>query len=294
MTPPSASATPPASLVIPTTPLIVVTGKGGVGRSTAAAAIAERLARGGARVALAHAADAPPVHTPSSHRVQLRPLDTDAILANYLDANLPGPFAMAIRASRAFRLVTAATPGLAELLMLGELKRLHTEEGFAHVVFDAPATGHLVALIDAPPRFARAAGAGPMARRAEELDAWVREPASTAVVAVTTGDPLAVSELLDLSARLHERLGRMPALVIANRLAPTSPTAKELEALGDVNGLPVGAAEAVRAVAGRARSERAQLGRITRTLGTRPVAVPEDPTAPVEAVVGALPAEAGR
>lgn len=287
MTEPSARTAPAPGPVLPATPLIVVTGKGGVGRSSAAAALAQVLGQTGARVALAHPVDAPPPHRPSGG-VRLVPLDTESIMARYLEANLPGPFAMAIKASRAFRLVTAATPGLAELLTLGELKRLHTEEGFAHVVFDAPATGHLVALVDAPPRFARAAGGGPMARRAEELSAWVSEPESSSIVAVTTGDPLAVSELLDLSEQLSRRLEHGPAMVLANRLAPQSPAPAELKALAADKALEAPMRAAIEAVAARARSERAHLARITRSLGVKPVAIQERPGSPVEAITEAL------
>ncbi len=110
MTEPSARTAPAPGPVLPATPLIVVTGKGGVGRSSAAAALAQVLGQTGARVALAHPVDAPPPHRPAGG-VRLVPLDTESIMARYLEANLPGPFAMAIKASRAFRLVTAATPG---------------------------------------------------------------------------------------------------------------------------------------------------------------------------------------
>lgn len=289
------------SLTLPASPLVLVTGKGGVGRSTVASAIALRLAETGRRVALAHPVDAPPVHpAPIAPRgFVVHPVDRDASLDLYLSQNLPGPLASALRASRAFRLITAATPGLAELVTIGELRRLVMEEGFDQVVYDAPATGHLLAMLDAPGRFERAAGVGPIARRAEEFGSWILARRTTSVVAVTTGDSLAVSELSDLVDALEQRLGRVPDLVVANRLAPPAPPARELEALADQPGLAADVTEAIHRLASRARSERAQLGKVTRRLGRAPVQSLERPNEPVRAVLDALelipaaPASAG-
>lgn len=269
---------------LPATPLILVAGKGGVGRSSTATALATTLAERGANVALVYPADATPVHPLRSAPVRLKvvPLDRDDALANYLGDQLPGPFAAALRVSRAFRLLTAATPGLAELLTIGELRRM-IDGPYDHLVFDAPATGHLLALLDAPGRFERAAAVGPVARRASQLGEWIADPQVTSTVAVTTGDSLAVSELLDLVELLRERLGRGPELVVANRLAPASPGAAELEQL-EAAGLSPLEADALRALAARARSERAQLGRITHQLGTAPLKAQERPGAAITAV----------
>lgn len=275
---------------LPGSPLVLVTGKGGVGRSTVASAVALRLAETGRRVALAHPVDAPPVHpapvTPDGFVIHS--IDRDAALDLYLSQNLPGPLAAALRASRAFRLITAATPGLAELITIGELRRLVVDEGFDQVVYDAPATGHLLAMLDAPGRFERAAGVGPIARRAEEFGTWVLAPRTTSVVAVTTGDSLAVSELSDLIDALEARLHRVPDLVVANRLAPAAATTRELEALSGTDGVDPAIAAAIERLAGRARSERAQLGKLTRRVGRPPVQSHEHPDHPVRAVLDAL------
>ncbi len=287
MTPSGTADIPPA---LPSSELVLVTGKGGVGRSTVASAVALELARRGGRVALVHPLDAPPVHhgpiTPPG--LEVRPLDRDASLDAYLAQALPGPLAAALRASRAFRLITAATPGLAELITIGELRRLGEEEHFDHVVYDAPATGHLLAMLDAPARFERAAGVGPIARRAHEYRTWVHDPRVTSVIAVTTGDALAVSELGDLTDALTQRLGQAPALVVANRLAPRAPAAAELEAITNLDGLAPAITDAIARLATRSRSERAHLGQVTRRLGHPPIQAFEQPSDPVAAVLDAL------
>lgn len=279
---------------VPATPLVIVTGKGGVGRSSAATAIAVALAERGGRVALVHPVEAKPVRPPASAPPGLVvvPLDRKKALSNYLGDQLPGPFAAGLRASRAFQLITAATPGLAELLTIGELRRM-TEGPYDHLVFDAPATGHLLALLDAPGRFERAAAVGPIAARARQLGDWIANPEITSTVTITTGDSLAVSELLDLIGALESRLGHGPSLVIANRLAPPSPPATELALLAEREGDAVlsDAVLALEHLATRARSERAQLGRVTRQVGLQPVRAYEQPGEGVRSVLAALAGE---
>lgn len=289
--PPRPSSPPHVGADLPATPLVLVTGKGGVGRSSTATAIAVDLAELGRSVALVHAIDAPPVAPPpdAPNSLVIVPLDRDEALSHYVSDQLPGPFAAALRASRAFKLITAATPGLAELLTIGELRRL--ADRYDHIVFDAPATGHLLALLDAPGRFERAAAVGPIARRASDLGRWIVDPEITSMVAVTTGDGLAVSEMLELIDTLQERMGRDPSLVVANRLAPASPSAAELERLVAEHGsTPETEAlvAAVEHVAQRARSERSQLGRVTRRLGTAPVRAYERPGDAVGSIADAF------
>lgn len=276
-------------LTLPQSRLVIVTGKGGVGRSTVAAALAAQLAAGG-RTALLHPKEGTPAEPPAvatgTRSPDVRAIDRDAALETYMGDQLPGPLASTLKASRAFKLMTAATPGLAELLTIGELKRL--SETYRHLVFDAPATGHILAMFDAPGRFERAAAVGPIARRASELGSWLTDPAVLSTVVVTTGDGLAVSELLELSATLTKASGRPPSLIVGNRVVPPSPAPGELEAISELKDLDAGALAVVTRTAARARSERAQLARVTKALGSPALQVAEDPDDPVGAVLRAF------
>lgn len=277
---------------LPATPLVIVAGKGGVGRSATALALARLYAARGERVAYVHPADAAPASDGFGAAPHVGPppavvaLDGDQALRTYLRAQLPGPLAGALGASRVFGLLTAATPGLTELLTIGELRRL-LELEYDRVVFDGPATGHLLALFDAPRRFERAAAVGPIAARAREYGDWIVDPREVSYVAVTTGDGLAVSEVVDLVHELEQRTGHRPVAVIANRLAPAGPGAEELERLtaaaSDHPALPH-----LQKLASRGRGERAQLGRITKALGAPPVRVVEHPGAPAAVIAQAF------
>ncbi|MBA2638213.1 MAG: anion-transporting ATPase, partial [Solirubrobacterales bacterium] len=116
--------------------LLIVTGKGGVGKTTVAGALGLVAARAGRRTIVAEVARRTDVAgafgtaTGSSQERELAPglfhisIDPQDALEEYLRDQLPGPLAEALAASRAFTLLAAATPGLRELLTVGKLWEL--------------------------------------------------------------------------------------------------------------------------------------------------------------------------
>lgn len=278
----------PAPPPLPAAPLLLVTGKGGVGRSTTTTALAQALASSGERVALVHPADAPPTPLPSKIGPQpdIVPIDRDRVFEAALSHQLPRPLAAVLKLNRAFRLLAAATPGLSEMLTLAELRRM-LDGPYDRLVFDAPATGHLLALLDAPGRFERAAAVGPIARRARQVGEWIQDPSVCALIGVTTANSLAVSELLDLIDTLEQRNGRRPELVVANRLAPPAPAPAERGELAATD-LPEAARGALEQLIDRAVAERAQIARLTSKTGHPPLRAAEWPGRAVEAVADAF------
>jgi anion-transporting ArsA/GET3 family ATPase len=285
-------------------PVTIVGGKGGVGKSTIAAALASALAQTGAQVALVAHRDAgvPPIAPDAlPPGLDLVELDLKSSLKRYLHDQLPGPLASALGAQRAFGILVAATPGLQELLAAGELLRLsHVPDGgsgiapYDHVVYDAPATGHLMALLQSPRRLERAAAIGPVAKNAGRIDRFLHDPERCGTVIVTTAERLAVSEALEFAGALRTELGYPPSAIVANRLGPVplQPSerhAEEAAAHGD--GLNARAARAVLAADARSRAQRAQLARLTRELGTQPVQVEELATSPTAALASAIELE---
>src|SRR3954447_26249791 len=81
------------------------------------------------------------------------------------------------------------------------------------VILDAPATGHGVAILEAPRTFADAARIGPIARQGRTIAEMLSDPSRTGVVAVTTAEEMPVNETLGLRTALHERLGLPTDLV---------------------------------------------------------------------------------
>jgi hypothetical protein len=280
--------------------LVVVIGKGGVGKTTVAAALGLVAARAGKRTIVAEVARRGDVASafdregaepfsetelaPSLFHISIDPQDA---LEEYLRDQLPsGPVAEVLVRSRVFGMVTAATPGMRELLTVGKLwelaqldRRTPGAGAYDLVVVDAPATGHGVAILNAPRTFAAAAGGGPIARQGTKIDAMLSNPAHTAVVAVATADELAVTETGELREALRRGLGLPLERVIANALAPDRFSPREAALLKAHAAQPAVA----RALGDHARAlrQRAQLGRLRRLTGGRaPARLPLHPGGP--------------
>jgi anion-transporting ArsA/GET3 family ATPase len=279
--------------------LVVVTGKGGVGKSTVAAALGLRAAGRGRRTIVAEiggrgdarrmfgAGPAGPGERELAPGLFTISIDRQAALEEYLVDQLPArPLASLLGGSRTFGLLTAATPGLSELLCIGKVwelaqprRRAAGARPYDLVILDAPASGHAVALLAAPRTFARAARVGPIAHQGTRIDATLVDRGLTAVLAVTTPEESAVTETLETAARLAAELGIAPERVVVNGVHPRRFAPRDLAPLRAVLAADPSPAERRAVVLAltdydRGRSERAQVGRLRRALGEAPVELP--------------------
>lgn len=219
--------------------LLVVTGKGGVGKSTVAAALGLAACRRGLRTIVAEVAAREDVsralasrtagaydeHSISDglHHISIEP---QVAMEEYLRERLPvGPLAGRLSQSRIFSALTAATPGMRELLTIGKVWELARHAGrtqgarpYDLVVLDAPSTGHGLAMLQAPRTFASVARVGPVARQGRAIARFLGDPRLTAVVAVSSAEEMAVNETIELRSRLREQLGLDISLVVANAI----------------------------------------------------------------------------
>jgi len=285
---PAARRAPAAGLL--DKPLVVVTGKGGVGKSTVAAALGLAAARRGLRTIIAEVARRDDVSRvlggTGVHEDELAPglhhisIDPEEAMEEYLVDQLPSrALADVLLSSRGFNYFAAATPGLRELLTVGKVWELTREDRrtpgadpYDLVVLDAPATGHGVAVLSAPRTFADAAAMGRIARQGRIIDAMLSDPAQTGVVAVARPEEMPVNETLALEAALPETVGVAVGLVVANGLLPDRFDAADMRALKAAPpSPPVRAALMAHA---RARAQRAQLARLRRRARAPVVTLP--------------------
>jgi anion-transporting ArsA/GET3 family ATPase len=265
--------------------LLVVTGKGGVGKSTTAAALGVAAARRGLRTIVAEVAGRSDVArvlgaeaAGGLTETELYPglyhitIDRQPALEAYLRDEVPGPMPAAVLArSRTFQLFVEATPGMGELLTIGKLWELaqrprHRRGGRQYdlVVLDGPASGQLVGLMAAPRTFKAIARSGPVARQAGAIDRMLTDPGSVGVVAVATPEQMPVSEAIELRGMLANEFGTELSAVVVNRTFPSRFSAKEAAALASVPDDP--AVRAARWFYGRGRAQRTQLARLRRGL----------------------------
>ena len=257
----------------------MVTGKGGVGKTTVAAALGLVAARRGQRTIVAEVARRDDVSralggegiqeeelAPGLHHLSI---DPERAMELYLTDQLPSALAELLASSRTFTYMAAATPGMRELLTVGKVWELAQEDRRAPgarpydlVVLDAPATGHGVAILSAPRTFARTARVGRIARQGRTIDAMVTDPARTGVIAVARPEEMPVTETLSLQDALRDEVGLEVGLVVANAVLPQRFSAAEAAALETAPDGPE--VRAARHAGARARAQRTQLRRLRR------------------------------
>jgi anion-transporting ArsA/GET3 family ATPase len=275
--------------------LLVVTGKGGTGKTTVSAALGLVGARRGKRVVVCEVARQERLGSMfgagelgHSER-ELAPglygisIDPERAKEEWLRHQLhSGPLAGLLGHSRIFQYLTAAAPGLSELVTMGriwdmaQLERRIGGSSYDLAIVDAPATGHGLAMLRAPKTFADIARVGPIHRQALRIHEFVSDPESTGVVGVALPEEMPVNETLDLDARLREQMGRELDAVVVNGLYPHRFTREEAGRLESLDGS--GSAEQLAAVRAalaehrRARAQRAELRRLERESSRAPLA----------------------
>ncbi len=213
--------------------LLFVTGKGGVGKTSVAAALALLGARSGrstlvcsmdAKNALAAALDA------SDFEFEPRQLernlfgmnmDTEDALREYLRLFVRVPFVGRIGPlARTFDFVADAAPGVKEILGVGKLAYEVRERHYDLVVVDAEATGHIVAQVGAPRVIRDLVQVGMVRDQTRWMLDILEDHERTGVVVVTTPEEMPVAETIDLLGRLDAQTRVAPAAVVANRVLP--------------------------------------------------------------------------
>jgi anion-transporting ArsA/GET3 family ATPase len=222
--------------------LHVVTGKGGTGKSTVAAALALALASGGKRTLLvevegrqgiAQLFDSPPLPyeerriavAPDGGEVKALAVDVEAALLEYFELFYRlGMAGRTLRRMGAIEFATTLAPGLRDVLLTGKVKECVNRTDadgrpvYDAVVLDAPPTGRVVSFLDVTKAMADLARSGPIHSQAEGV-VQVLHSGLTAVHVVTLLEELPVTETLETVEELADAELR-PGAVIVNRVRP--------------------------------------------------------------------------
>jgi anion-transporting ArsA/GET3 family ATPase len=219
--------------------LLVVTGKGGVGKTTVASALAWQAAALGKRVLLCELdakgdllaslqgvsarASTPLAFAPREvhPRLHAMVMDPEESLKEYLRIYLRLPLVTRIGLlSNAFDFLANAAPGVREIVTIGKLAHEVRERHYDLVVVDATASGHIVGLLRAPQAINELVQAGLLRSQTAWILDILGDPKLTGVVAVATPEELPVSETADLFANLASQTNVSVQTVVVNRVLP--------------------------------------------------------------------------
>jgi len=236
--------------------VMIVAGKGGVGKTTMVAALAHLAAGAGLSVLVIelegrtgvstafggsgglgyagevlHAAgatdlgdgavDEAAVIPPGT--VHARTITPDDALLEYLDDHGMRRFSKRLLSSGIIDIVAGAIPGIRDILVLGKIKQIEQQRIADLVLVDAPATGHTMTFLTSAAGLLDAARGGPIRAQAADVVALLSDPRRCQVALVTLPEEMPVNEVVEAAYQLEDRVGIALGPVIVNAAYPPAP-----------------------------------------------------------------------
>jgi anion-transporting ArsA/GET3 family ATPase len=277
---------------------LIVTGKGGVGKTTVCAAQALALAAKGRRVLIAMCNAKDRLSTMLGS--ELIGSDVQLVARNVWAVNMDpekalqeyGLLMLKVRAlyklvfdNRYTRTFFRAVPGLYEWSMLGKAwwhtteRREDGSSKYDVVILDAPATGHGLDMLRVPKVILDVVPPGILRRDAERAWTMFQDPATCAVVLVTLPEEMPTTETIELASALEKELALPLGEVVVNGVLPPLFAKAERDALLGLGTILEPHAAGAAIAAGRDRASRelvqaASLARLAKELPIKPVFLP--------------------
>ncbi len=258
-----------------TSRVVIVAGKGGVGKTTAAATLAVAAARSGLRVLIVEVEGKSGLSTAFNRPalgyeeqdlapgIRGRTLTPDAALRDWLAGNGLKRISKRLVQSGALDIVATAVPGMKDILVLGKVKSLEQSGDADLIIVDAPAAGHALTFLTSAHGLLDAVAVGPIRKQAADVVEMLSDPQRCQVVLVTLPEETPVNEAVDTAFAIEDRVGVRLGPMIVNGCYPDldlpagSATAESARADADLIDVFVSDQEAADlAAAAMFRSER--------------------------------------
>jgi anion-transporting ArsA/GET3 family ATPase len=264
------------------TRLVIVAGKGGVGKTTVSAVLARAAADSGRRVLVVEL-DGKPALTVLVPDLQVQSISAAAALEEYLHEHGFRMIAKRLASTGVIDVVGTAAPGIHDLVVLGKLKQLERSGEWDLIVVDGPAAGHAITFLTSAAGLRDAVRSGPVRSQADDVVEMLGDHTRCQVVLVTVPETTPVNELLETADLLRRKVAVRLGPVIVNQVddGPMLPDPADVS-FGRVR---THVADARAAAAFRRTRQAAQaneLDRLRRSVASEPIHLPAILTADVE------------
>ena len=223
--------------------LIFVTGKGGVGKTAAAAAIGRLLADSGRRTLVCELDADPAMGRIFGEDVGFEPtrvapklfacnLTGDDSMRAFVERFVPSRrVAGLILKNKVASIFFRSAPSVMEAVILDRLSTLATESAPAYdsIVVDLPASGHAVTFLNVPKSMAKMVSVGELADHLRRIASLIANPAKSEVVIVSLPDEMAINESLELWRKLHASVDTPTRTVVVNGVRAPSLRDEDVE-----------------------------------------------------------------
>lgn len=221
--------------------VIIVAGKGGVGKTTVSSSMAVAASRAGIRTLVLDIEgkdgmasmfettelsyeDQVLIHAAQEHAgVTARTLTPDEALLDYLAGRGLQRVSKRMVSTGVLDMVATAVPGIRDILVLGKVKQLERSGEQDLIILDAPAAGHAITFLRSARGLADAVRMGPIHSQAQEVLSLLNDPRRCRVVLVTLAEETPVNELIETAFSLEEDVGVALGPVIINGVYPELP-----------------------------------------------------------------------
>jgi anion-transporting ArsA/GET3 family ATPase len=271
------------------TRVMIVAGKGGVGKTTVTATVAIAAARAGLSVlivevegksGLTAAFNLSPLtydEIDLTDQIRARTLTPDEALVEYLEDHGMRRISKRLAASGALDVVATAVPGMKDILVLGKVKQLELAAAADLILVDSPAAGHAVSFLMSPAGLLDAVRVGPVRKQAHEVVEMLRDGARCEVMLVTLAEETPVNELIDTAFALEDRVGIQLGPIVVNACIAAPPDGTCDPTIDDADALNAATAF----VAERYELQQQQIERLAQRLALPQLRLPFLPTASI-------------